>query len=103
VIVLVTWVFFRSPDLGHAVRYLGDMAAVGAAQPRAQLLAGIVYAPYYAGTFSLAAIVVWFAPQTWDWTKTLTIPKAVAVFAVLVLSVVVLTTQAYNPFIYFIF
>jgi alginate O-acetyltransferase complex protein AlgI len=103
VIVLITWVFFRSPDLGVAMRYLGDMAALGTAHPGSKLLSGVVYAPYYVGTFVLAAIIVWFAPQTWDWTKTLTAPKAVAVFAVLVLSVVVLTTQAYNPFIYFIF
>jgi hypothetical protein len=33
----------------------------------------------------------------------LTAPRAAVAFAVLVLSVVVLTTQAYNPFIYFIF
>lgn len=103
VIVLVTWVFFRSPDLTAAIRYLGDMAAIGTIQPGAQLLPGIVYAPYYLGTFALSAIIVWFAPQTWDWTRTLTAPKAVAIFAVLVLAVVVLTTQAYNPFIYFIF
>jgi alginate O-acetyltransferase complex protein AlgI len=103
VIVLVTWVFFRSPDLTAAIRYLGDMAAVGTVQPGAQLLSGIMYAPYYLGTFALSAGIVWLAPQTWDWTKTLTPPKAVAVLAVLVLSVIVLTTQAYNPFIYFIF
>jgi alginate O-acetyltransferase complex protein AlgI len=103
VIVLVTWVFFRSPDLTAAIRYLGDMAAIGTVHPGAQLLSGIVYAPYYLGTFAVSAVIVWFAPQTWDWTKTLTMPKAVAILAVLVLSVIVLTTQAYNPFIYFIF
>ena len=103
VIVLVTWVFFRSPDLTAAIRYLGDMAAVGTVQPGAPLLSGIVYAPYYLGTFALSAGIVWLGPQTWDWTKTLTPPKAVAVLAVLVLAVIVLTTQAYNPFIYFIF
>lgn len=103
VIVLVTWVFFRSPDLTAAIRYLGDMAAIGTVQPGAQLLSGIIYAPYYLGTFAVAAGIVWLAPQTWDWTKTLTPAKAVAVLGVLVLAVIVLTTQAYNPFIYFIF
>jgi alginate O-acetyltransferase complex protein AlgI len=55
------------------------------------------------GTFLLAGAIVWSAPQTWDWTRTLTLPKAAAVLAVFVLSVAVLATQAYNPFIYFIF
>jgi alginate O-acetyltransferase complex protein AlgI len=102
-VVLFTWVFFRASDLTQAIRYLGDMLALGDPQEGAGLLAGIVYKPYYLGTFLLAGVVVWGAPQTWDWTRTLTMRKAVAVVAVFVLSAVVLATQAYNPFIYFIF
>ena len=102
-VVLFTWVFFRASDLPQAVRYLGDMLALGDPQEGAGLLAGIVYKPYYLGTFLLAGVIVWGAPQTWDWTRTLTLPKAAAVMAVFFLSVVVLATQAYNPFIYFIF
>jgi alginate O-acetyltransferase complex protein AlgI len=102
-IVLVAWVFFRATDVPHAVRYLGDMLAAGTPQAGAGLLAGIVYAPYYLGTFLLAGLIVWTAPQTWDWTRTLTLPRATATLALLVLAVVVLTTQAFNPFIYFIF
>ena len=67
------------------------------------LLEGIVYKPYYVGTFVIAAAVVWGAPQTWDWTRTLTVPKALAVAALFLLAAVALTTQSYNPFIYFIF
>ena len=102
-LVLVTWVFFRAADLPSALRYLGHMAGVGAVQDGAGLLAGIVYQPYYLGTFILAAIVTWTCPQTWDWTRVLTPAKAVAVAALIVVAAVVLTTQAYNPFIYFIF
>ena len=103
VIVLVTWVFFRSPDLPHALGYLGDMLAVRDLHAGAALLSGVVYEPYYLGTFVTAGVIVWCAPQTWDWTRTLTAPKALAVFALLALSAVVLATQAFNPFIYFIF
>jgi alginate O-acetyltransferase complex protein AlgI len=102
-VVLVTWVFFRAPDLPQALRYLGDMLSLGDPRDGARLLAGLVYQPYYLGTFLVAGTVVWAAPQTWDWTRTLTWPKTVAVAALLVLSVVALSTQAYNPFIYFIF
>jgi alginate O-acetyltransferase complex protein AlgI len=102
-LVLVTWVFFRAADLPSALRYLGHMAGLVPVQDGAGLLAGIVYQPYYLGTFLLAAIVTWTCPQTWDWTRVLTPAKAVAVAALLVLAAVVLTTQAYNPFIYFIF
>jgi len=102
-IVLITWVFFRAADLPQAVRYLGDMLALGDPQEGAGLLAGVVYQPYYLGTFLLAGAIVWSAPQTWDWTRALTLPKAAAVLAAFLLSAAVLATQAYNPFIYFIF
>ncbi len=102
-IVLFTWVFFRAPDLPQAVRYLGDMLALGERHEASHLLAGLVYQPYHLGTFLLAGVIVWTAPQTWDWTRTLTAPKAAAALALLALSAIVLATQAYNPFIYFIF
>ncbi len=103
VIVLVTWVFFRAPDLPQALAYLGDMLALSAVQEGAGLLAGLVYARYYLGTLLLAGAIVWAAPQTWDWTRRLTPPRAAIAMALLALSAAVLTTQAYNPFIYFIF
>ena len=102
-LVLVGWVFFRSPDLHSAVRYLASMAGLGAAQQGAELIAGLVYQPYYLLTAATAALVTWTCPQTWDWTRTLTAPKAAAALALFVVAAVVLMTQAYNPFIYFIF
>jgi len=102
-IVLVTWVFFRASDLPQAMAYLRDMAALSEVQPGAGLLAGLIYEPYYLGTLLLSAAVVWGAPQTWDWTRRLTAPRAAVALALLALSAAVLTTQAYNPFIYFIF
>jgi len=102
-IVLVTWVFFRAPDLPQAVAYLQDMAALSEVQQGAGLFAGVVYERYYLGTLLLAAVIVWGAPQTWDWTRQLTVLRAAIALALLALSAAVLTTQAYNPFIYFIF
>jgi len=103
VLVLVTWVFFRAPDLPAAGAYLASMAGAVDAHAGAGLLPGVLYQPYYALTIATAALVTWTCPQTWDWTRTITPPKAVAVVAAFILSAVVLTTQAFNPFIYFIF
>jgi alginate O-acetyltransferase complex protein AlgI len=102
-IVLVTWVFFRASDLPSAGRYLASMAGAGASHEGAGLLAGVIYQPYYLLTFVTAALVTWTCPQTWDWSRTLSAPKAVAAAAAFVLAAVMLTTQAFNPFIYFIF
>jgi len=51
----------------------------------------------------VAALVVWCAPQTWDFTEKLTAPKAVFCVLALAVSLVVMDSQGYNPFIYFIF
>ena len=103
VVVLITWVFFRAAGLPEAGRYLASMFGLADVQGGAQLLAGIVYQPYYLLTFAAAAVVTWACPQTWDWSRTITTPKAVAVGAAFVMAAVMLTTQAFNPFIYFIF
>jgi alginate O-acetyltransferase complex protein AlgI len=102
-LVLISWVFFRAADLGAAAAYLADMAALRQPQSGAPLLGGVIYQPYYLGTVVAAAAITWLCPQTWDWTRVLTVPKAVAVAAVFLLATVALTTQAFNPFIYFIF
>jgi alginate O-acetyltransferase complex protein AlgI len=102
-IVLISWVFFRSETLADAIRYLGTMLGLGNAQAGADLLAGIMYQPYYVGVFALAALVVWGAPQTWDFSRSMTPVKATVTVAVMWLSLTLLFTQSFNPFIYFIF
>lgn len=103
VIVLFTWVFFRAKDLRAAVAYCATMLGFHTPEGPAWLLAGIIAKPYYLGTVMLCALVVWTCPQTWDWSRRLGPGKAVTALALLLLAVTVLTTQAYNPFIYFIF
>lgn len=103
VLVLLTWVFFRAPDLPAALAFCGRMVGWGATPAAAPLLRAVLFNPYYMGTLGVAAVVVWCAPQTWDWTRRLTLGKSVVVLALFWLSVLALNMQAYNPFIYFIF
>jgi alginate O-acetyltransferase complex protein AlgI len=102
-LILVTWVFFRAKNMQHALAYLKDMFAFGDARPSVALMDGILYTPYFLGTFVVAAVVSWSFPIAWIWTERITPLKAVVVTGMLWLSVVVMVTQAYNPFIYFIF
>ena len=101
--MLLGWVFFRAADLPRAVAYLGSMFGLQDGQPGAALISGIIYQPYYLLSVALAAVVVWLGKQTWDWTQQLTMPKAAACFGLGWLALIVLATQEYNPFIYFIF
>ncbi|MFP4054968.1 MAG: MBOAT family O-acyltransferase [Phycisphaerae bacterium] len=102
-IVLITWVFFRATTLQEATDYLARMFGLGAEQAGAGLIGGIIYQPYYLVMFVVAAVIVWAAPQTWDFTRRITAPKATAIVGMFWVAIIALTTQAFNPFIYFIF
>jgi alginate O-acetyltransferase complex protein AlgI len=102
-IVLIAWVFFRASDLHHAFAYLASMAGHAQVQSGASLLGGVLFKPYYLVSFGVAALVVWLGRSTWDWTQLLTLPKAALCLTLGWLALVVLATQEYNPFIYFIF
>ena len=103
VIVSVGWVLFRATDLGAAVQYLNVMVGRSDTPPAGTLLAGVLYQPYFLGAMLSAAVVTWACPQTWDWTRRLSLPRAGLTAVGLVLALALLSTQAYNPFIYFIF
>ena len=103
VIVCFTWVFFRATDLPAAVEYCRSMLGLNTPQSGAGLIGGLIYQPYYVGSMLLAAIVVWLCPQTWDFTRKITWTKALWITAVFWLAIVGMTTQEFNPFIYFIF
>jgi alginate O-acetyltransferase complex protein AlgI len=102
-LVNLGWVFFRAADLPAAVAFCRSLVGLATPVPNEVLLGGVIYQPYYLATFAIAALVVWTAPQTWDWTRRITPFKAVVILALFLLSLVVLSTQAFNPFIYFIF
>jgi alginate O-acetyltransferase complex protein AlgI len=103
VFVLFTWVFFRAADLASAVTCCKSLLGFGTPDAGALLLRGVVFKPYYLATFALCAAVVWAAPQTWDWSRRITWPKIAAAMLLLTVSIILLSMQSYNPFIYFIF
>lgn len=103
VIVLFSWVFFRAADLPSALAYCRSMLGLTVPHPGAGLIDGVIYQPYYLGMLLVAGVIAWGAPQTWDWTRTITPAKALLIAVLFWLSLLVMTTQAFNPFIYFIF
>jgi len=103
VIVTIGWVFFRGGTLRGAVQYLGAMFHLHQPFPNASLIGGLIYKPYYILSILIAGIVVWFGRQTWDWSQEMTWPKTATCFALGWIALIVLATQEYNPFIYFIF
>jgi len=102
-LVLFSWVLFRADSLSRAGEYLADMLGFGPRHDGALLLEGVIFQPYYLASLGVASVVVWGAPQTWDWTRSLPLWRALICLGILWLALAALTTQAYNPFIYFIF
>ncbi len=103
VLVLIAWVFFRADTFDGALSYLGSMFGFLVVPETSLLIDGLIYTPYHLISIVIAALVVWRAPQTWDWSRTMSLLKALAVLSLLVVSVAVLSIQSYNPFIYFNF
>ena len=101
-IVLIAWVFFRADTLPDAAQYLKCMFG-GATPGQGEAVRGLIYNPYYVVNFLLAGITIWALPQTWDITRRLTWPKIAWCILLFFISLIALTTQSYNPFIYFIF
>ena len=103
VLVLIAWVFFRAETLPAALNYLGSMFGMLAVPETSLLVRGIVYQPYFLLVMAISSIVVWAGPQSWDWTRTLTLSKSIVIASLMALSIALLTLQSYNPFIYFNF
>ncbi len=103
VLVNIGWVFFRADDLNSALIYLSSMFGVAQQPDTSLLLGGLLYTPYNFIAMVMAAGIVWFAPQSWDWSKKIRAGKLVILFMLLIGAVAVLSAQSYNPFIYFNF
>ncbi len=102
-VVCVAWVFFRAATLGDATTYLAAMFGMGVDTTAAGLVSGLAFTPYHLATLVLTAVIVWAGPQTWDFTRVLTWPKAVAITLCFILALTLLAATSFHPFIYFIF
>ncbi len=102
-VVLIAWVFFRADTLPEACRYLGSMFGCYNDTASSSVMRGLVYNNYYLINFFIAGLVVWLLPQSWDFTRKLTWLKLIWCVFIFLLALTALTTQSYNPFIYFIF
>ena len=102
-LVTIAWVFFRSETTERAVAYLGAMFGGITLHDGAEMAAATIYRPWFVLAIGIAAVAAWAGPQAWDFTRKLTLPRAAWCLLMLFVSIIVLFTQAYNPFIYFIF
>lgn len=102
-IVALGWVLFRAHDIAHAGRYYAALAGLATPQSATALLWSLMFQPYHVLSLAAGAVVVWCCPTAWNFTAQQTWPKAAWAGILFLLSIVLLATQQYNPFIYFLF
>ncbi len=102
-IVLITWVFFRSENFDVAWRYLGAMFGAGGDAASSEVLAGYILRPMNWVYFGICGVWTWWLPRTGDFLLRLTVWKVVLGFVLAVLGAMMMFTQEFNPFIYFQF
>jgi alginate O-acetyltransferase complex protein AlgI len=103
-IVCLAWVFFRADDLHAATRYLGSLFNLGGGVDRnALLLRAIFYEPGHVVVMLVAACIAFFGIQVWDLSRNVTPLRASLALGVFVCSLVVMSAQSFNPFLYFQF
>ncbi|HLY08577.1 MAG TPA: MBOAT family protein [Planctomycetota bacterium] len=102
-VVTLAWVFFRADDLPRAVQYLATLFGGTDAPPTAFLVRSVLYSTDHRLAFAACAGIAFFGAQTWDLSKRVTPLRAAGALGLFVWSLVALSTQSFNPFLYFQF
>jgi len=103
VLVLFSWVLFRSPDLKHAVLYFRSMLGIAPQGMGSRLLAAEIYTPYYALGMILCAVISFQPIEVYDWVENLSSRRALALASLFLFGIGAMFTQSFNPFLYFQF
>ena len=103
VLVLFSWVLFRSANLHEAMNYIGAMIGQGGSGSATLLLPGLLYNQGAFLIMAIAAVVVALPIQAHEWSRQVTWPKAMLVLPLFNVSLHVMLSQSFNPFLYFQF
>ncbi|MFT4542980.1 MAG: alginate O-acetyltransferase complex protein AlgI [Planctomycetota bacterium] len=103
--VLISWVFFRAADLPAALHYLSAMFGAGEGGQASAVLEGRVFTAFYSFMVGLAALLVWRGFETTELVERARSSNrwSVALLAIFLLAILLMFSQAENPFLYFQF
>ena len=112
VLVLVGWVFFRAPSLGHPTTYLGCMFGLVEPTAGSALAAGLVGGDLGTAVLLVSAFITWRVRRTEMWVQSAWDASGgswrasvlrIAILVLFVVSMLEMTVQSHNPFLYFQF
>ena len=101
VLVLISWVLFRSANLHEALGYLSVMFGRGGSGPGMLLLPALLYTQGTLLVMAVGAVVVAWPVQAHEWSREITWPKAFVVQPLFCAALLAMFAQSFNPFLYF--
>jgi alginate O-acetyltransferase complex protein AlgI len=103
-LMLFSWVLFRAENLTAAMHYFGSMFGVVRASTASGLLAADIYAPMSLIVFGVCTLLIVQPVQAHEWAqKPQTWGRVGFLVPLFILSLIVMFSQAFNPFLYFQF
>lgn len=102
-IVMFGWVVFRSPGLDQAVLFWKAMLGFGGGLVTTNILHSEIFSLKYSLEMIICIIIVFQPFQAHEWVRKLTPMKTILLFVLFVYAIIVMFTQAFNPFLYFQF
>jgi len=104
VLMLFSWVLFRADNLTAAIEYFRAMFGFAPPSQIAPLLAALIYTPYHMLILAICAFLVFQPLQAHDWAVSpVTWERSAVLVPLFVFSLIVMYSQAFNPFLYFQF
>jgi alginate O-acetyltransferase complex protein AlgI len=102
-LIMTGWVFFRSATISDAWQYLTVMFLPTKAQGGSVLLDAEIYTWGNVLTMAICTVLTFQPLQAFDWTRTITWPKALVLIVLFCVSIMVKFTQSFSSFLYFQF
>jgi len=103
-LMLFSWVFFRADNLSAAFRYFGAMFGLQHAAGTSLLVAAQIYTPFSLVVLALCAGLLFQRVQAHDWSlQRQSWGRVLVLIPLFVFSLMVMVSQAFNPFLYFQF
>jgi len=104
VLMLFSWVLFRADNLTAAMHYFGAMFGLTSVNPASLLLAASLYTPLHLLTMALGAALIFQPVQAHEWAMQPQSWRRVSLLVPLfIVALMVMFSQAFNPFLYFQF
>jgi len=103
-LMLFSWVLFRADNLTAAGHYFGAMFSFTPTTSASALLAADIYGPLHLVVMGVCAALVFQRVQAHEWSlKPQTWTRPVVLLPLFVFALLVMFSQAFNPFLYFQF